>query len=254
MLPALAMTFRDGVAAFLAVGVFAAVFSRTGKSRLLTATKWAIALSLFTTPAAGALFSLAENQALWEGVLALAAAVCVAWMTAQLWHTSRAPSPASGAAPVTVFSALVVWLIVALLITRGGMEIALLVGTMVWHVPDRSLIGGAALGTALAIIVAWLWTRLVRRLPATAFRYATAAFLLAFIAHLLVDGVHEISEANVIAGTHRLHDATESFSSEGIYGQYAPYLLILLPAAAALVALFWSHGKASTGRVAHLDG
>ena len=70
---------------------------------------------------------------------------------------------------------------------------------------------------------------------------------------MLVDGVHEIAEADVLPYTDALHRMTEAFSSEGVYGQYGQYLLMVAPFLWWLVAIFWRHGKASAGGVAHLE-
>jgi hypothetical protein len=89
-------------------------------------------------------------------------------------------------------------------------------------------------------------------MPRAQFQQVTAIFLTVFFLQLAVDGVHELAEANVLIGADPLHQATEAFSSDGIYGQYTPYLLVGAPLAWWLVAIFWGHGKASTGRIAHL--
>ena len=39
----------------------------------------------------------------------------------------------------------------------------------------------------------------------------------------------ELTEANIIASLGALHDATEPFGPDGIYGQYLTYMLVALP-------------------------
>ena len=249
MLQALIITLREGFGAFLVVGVMLAIFRRAGEYRLLAATRWGISLSVVATVIAAALFSRAENQALWEGVLAIAAAVSVGWMGVHMWRTTR--SRAASRQP-NRWTGLATMFMTVLMITRGSMEIALLLGIMLWQVPALEVIFGAAAGTICAIVLAWLWARFGRRMPQPYFRQVTAIFLCVLFLQLAIDGFHEITEANVLAGAEPLHWATEPFSSDGTYGQYAPYLLIGAPLAWWVIAIFWGHGKASAGGVAHL--
>jgi FTR1 family protein len=249
MLSALTSTLREGLSAFLVIGVLLAIFRRAGERHLIHATRWGIAGSLVTTLIAAGLFSQAANQALWEGVLALAAAAGVAWMGVHLWRTTRG----RGERHQGTFEALATVCLTILMVTRGTMEIALLVGTMLWQVPALEVLSGAAVGTALAFVLAWSWARYGRRMVQPYFRQVTTMFVCVFFLQLLVDGFNEMAEANLVAGAASLQRATAPFSSDGAYGQYAPYLLIAVPLVWWLLALFLGHGKASTGRVAHLE-
>lgn len=247
MWSALTSTLREGLTAFLIVAVMLAFFTRSKRLRFHTATRLGIGLSIPATAIAAALFSNAPNQALWEGLLALVGAACVAWIAWHMWETSRAPQRM----PHRI-TAIVIAVITILMITRGGMEIALLIGTMVVHVPSADVIAGAALGPALAVLLGVLWSRAGQQVPQRLFAQVTAIFLFVLFLQLVVDGVHELSEANAFRGAETLRQATESFSSDGVYGQYTQYLLLLAPVAWWLVALFWGYGKAPDGRVADL--
>jgi high-affinity Fe2+/Pb2+ permease len=185
---------------------------------------------------------------LWEGVLALIAAISVGWLARYLWRLARLRTAAVSAAGRVAVCAVTI-----LLIVRGGIEIALLLGTMVWHAPAIETVAGAALGPALAIAMGLVWSRAGRHVPQRLFGQITAIFLLVLCLHLLIDGLHETSEADVFAGADVLHAASESLSSEGAIGRYTPYLLLAAPLVWWLVAIFWEHGKASTGRVADVD-
>jgi FTR1 family protein len=249
MLSALTGTLREGLSAFLVIGVLLAIFRRAGERHLVHATRWGIAASLLTTLIAAGLFAQAANQALWEGVLALAAAAGVAWMGSHLWRTTRG----RGARHQGTFEAIATVFLTVLMVTRGTMEIALLVGTMVWQVPAVEVLAGAVAGTTIAIGLAWLWVRYGRRMAQPYFRQVTTAFVCVFFLQLVIDGLNEMTEASLASSARSLQQVTAPFSSDGRYGQYAPYLLIGVPLLWWLLALFLAHGKASTGRVAHLE-
>jgi high-affinity iron transporter len=247
MLQALVLTFREGLGAFLVVGVLMSVVRRAGDGRLVAVIRAGSAVSVLTTAFAAALFSMAENQALWEGILAMCGAGCVLAIAAYVTRTTSESGLRLG--PFAVAATLVITVV---LITRGAMEIALLLGTMIALVPSAGVIVGTVVGTCGAMIVAWLWVRLTPRVPWRTFFQMTAIFLMMFLLLLLVDGIHEIAESNAIGGLARLHESTESFSSDGTYGQYAPFGLIIAPLAWWLAALFWGYGQASDDSIARM--
>jgi high-affinity iron transporter len=115
------------------------------------------------------------------------------------------------------------------MIAREGMETALLMGTLMFQMQSTSLVAGAALGTAVAAAVAWMWSRYGHRVNLALFFQVTAVFLMVFVVQLLIYGVHELTEANIFPYSEPLHWATEPYGPDGIYGQYLTYLLVFLP-------------------------
>ena len=89
MLQAFVITLREGLEAFLIVAISLAYLRKSGRRELVPAVHWAIALSLFISIGAAYLFQRAANHALWEGVLAIVAAVSVASLTVHMWRTAR---------------------------------------------------------------------------------------------------------------------------------------------------------------------
>ena len=78
MLQAFVITLREGLEAFLIIAISLAYLRKSGRHQLIPAVHWGIGVSVLLSVGAGMLFQRASNQALWEGVLALAAAVLVA--------------------------------------------------------------------------------------------------------------------------------------------------------------------------------
>ena len=122
-----------------------------------------------------------------------------------------------------------VFLFTLLMITREGMETAMLMGTLLFQVRAMDIITGAAAGTVCAAIVAWLWSRYGHRVNLGLFFQVTAVFLAVFVVQLLIYGFHELTEANIFPYSEPLHWATEPYGPDGRYGQYLTYLLVLLP-------------------------
>jgi FTR1 family protein len=247
MAQALALTFREGIGAFMVVAVLLALLARAHDS-LVKPVQWGVVASIGVSIGAAALFAGADNQALWEGVLALLGAASVAWLIVACRRIGRHPGVRHGRlATVTAF------LVTVLLISRAGMEIALLLGTLIAQVPDSDVLFGAQCGVALAIAMAWVWSRLARRASSLEIGRVGTAFLVVLFIHLLVDGVHEVAEAHVWPGMEGLHLVTGPYSSDGVFGQFAPYVLLALLLLWLLVAIFFGDGKASTCGVTHMD-
>jgi high-affinity iron transporter len=123
-----------------------------------------------------------------------------------------------------------VFLFTLLMITREGMETALLMNALVLQVKSLPLIGGAIAGLVVAALVAWGWSRYGHRVNLGLFLQVTAIFLLVFLVQLLVYGFHELTEAGVLPFSEPLHLATEPYGPDGRYGKYLSYLLVVLPA------------------------
>lgn len=245
MLQAFVITLREGLEAFLIVAISLAYLRKSGRKELVPAVHWGIALSILISIGAAMVFQRAANQALWEGILALAAAVSVASLTVHMWRAARrVKSEIEGRLHESTLQRgaaafLGVFGFTLLMITREGMETALLMGTLLFQIKSLHVIVGAAAGTVCAAGVAWLWSRYGHRVNLALFFQVTAVFLLVFVIQLVIYGFHELTEANVLPYSQPLHWATEPYGPDGQYGQYLSYLLVLLPMAwLAFVTLF----------------
>jgi high-affinity iron transporter len=253
MFQAFMIALREGLEAFLIVAISLAYLRKTGRAQLTSAVHWGIGVSILLSIGAAVLFNRASNQALWEGVLALAAAVLVATLIVHMWrHAKRLKRDIeahleSSALKTGTQAFIGVFLFTLLMITREGMETALLMGTLLFQTRAVDLMAGAAAGTACAAIVAWLWSRYGHRVNLGLFFQVTAVFLAVFVVQLLIYGLHELTEANLWAGAETLHWATEPYGPDGRYGQFLTYLLVLLPLGwLAFASLFPNKKTAAT--------
>jgi high-affinity iron transporter len=235
MLQAFVITLREGLEAFLIVAISLAYLRKSGRHELIPAVYWGIAGAVVASIIAAFLLHRAANQALWEGILAIVAAVSVASLTVHMWRTAKRirsdiEAHLRRSAGKEHRTALIgVFVFTLLMISREGMETALLMGTLLFQVQSTSLISGAVVGTGAAAFVAWLWSRYGHRVNLALFFQVTAVFLLVFVVQLLIYGFHELTEANIFPYSEPLHWATEPYGPDGRYGQYLTYLLVLLP-------------------------
>jgi high-affinity iron transporter len=235
MLQAFVVTLREGLEAFLIVAISLAYLKKSGRRELVPAVHWGIALSILLSIGAAILFQRAANQALWEGVLAIIAALSVASLTVHMWRTARhiksdIEGHLSASALKTGTAAFIgVFLFTLFMITREGMETALLLGTLLLQQTPGSIILGAIIGIVVAAFVAWLWSHYGHRVNLAVFFQVTAVFLLVFVVQLLIYGFHELTEANIFPYSEPLHLATEPYGPDGRFGQYLSYLLVMLP-------------------------
>jgi len=249
MLQAFVITLREGLEAFLIVAISLAYLRKTGRGTLVPAIHWGIVTSIAVSIGAGLLLSKARNQSLWEGILGIAAALMVASLTVHMWRAGRHMkkdiegklAASSGKSGTRAFWGVFVFTV--LMITREGMETAMLMNALLFQVKAMSIAAGAIGGTLLAAFVAFLWSRYGHRVNLARFFQVTAVFLLVFVVQLLIYGFHELAEAHVLPNSEALHWATEPYGPDGTYGQYLTYLLVVLPLGwLALSSFFGKHG------------
>jgi len=236
MLQAFVITLREGLEAFLIVAISLAYLRKTGRASLRAAVYWGTGVSVATSAAAGYAFSFARNQALWEGLLAAVAAVLVASLVVHMLRIgrelpgrirARLAEAAGSESDATAW--LGVLLFTVLMITREGMETALLLGTLAFQMKAANLLAGALGGLAAAALVSVLWARYGHRVDLRRFLQVTALFLLLFVVQLAIYAVHELAEANVFPNSVALHDATEPYGPDGLYGQWLTFGLVAVP-------------------------
>jgi high-affinity iron transporter len=259
MLQAFVITLREGLEAFLIVAISLAYLRKSGRRELIPAVHWGIGLSIVLSIAAAWLFQQASNQALWEGILALVAAVLVASLIVHMWrHAKRLKREIEGKLQASTLKTGAaafagVFLFTLLMISREGMETALLMGTLLFQIRAADIVLGAAAGTVCAASVAWLWSKYGHRVNLALFFQVTAVFLMVFVVQLLIYGFHELTEANIFPYSEPLHWATEPYGPDGRYGQYLTYFLVLLPMAWLAGAALLAARKPTLGAAARPD-
>ncbi len=245
------IALREGIEAFLIVALTLSYLARTGRRALAKAVYAALGVSVVTCAAAGFLFSKAANQPLWEGILALAAAALVGSLLLYMKRVSarlksdietRIESRAGASTPARAFWG--VFVFVLLMITREGMETALLIATAFFQLKSSAVLLGLGAGLVGAAAIGFLWTRLGRGVPLKTLLNVSAVFLAIFVVQLVLYGVHELSEAQLFPASQAIHDVTEILGPDGRIGQLLAYALAVIPTA-WLLGIWWKRRKAA---------
>jgi high-affinity iron transporter len=250
MLQTLLVTLREGIEAFLIVAITLAYLRKTNRIALSSAVLWGTGLGVAMSVLAGYLFGQAENKPMWEGFLALAAAVMVLSMVVYMLRASKrmrgdiAAKVEAAALKSSTGAWIGVFAFVLVMIVREGMETALILTTLLFEQGSRDLLMGATIGVLLAALVAWAWSRYGQRVNLKRFFQVTSVFLILFTVQLFIYAFHEFSEAGVIPGIDNefWHAATEPYGPEGQYGEWLTYLMVLIPVAWLAIASWRDRG------------
>lgn len=251
MLNSFIIVLREGFESFLLVAVILAYLRKSGQQWLNTSVYIAIAVALaasgglayvlnagveeatvtrmFGETMGGYVNMFFANEALREAVLGAIAVVMVGTLVIHMWRSgpkiqqrmrerlsevSSKPSSLAAVAGVFIFT--------FLMITREGMETALLL----MQVKDPNLIQGALLGLAAAVAFAISWAKFGHLLNLKRFFQVTSIFLLLFMVQVAIYSFHEFTEAGLLPNSEALHIATEKYSPDGLYGKWFSPIMI----------------------------
>jgi high-affinity iron transporter len=248
MLQALIIVFREGFEAFLTVAIIVAYLKKTGRDALRPAVWWGIAISVIASAGLGYVLQKI-NQPLWEGILALVAALLVASFVIHIWRVaptmkrdmeSKLEQRASGPwAWIGVFG------FTLLMITREGMETAL----MLIQVRQGRFWLGCALGLAAAAAMSWLWAHFGHRINVKRFFQVTGLFLLLFTVQIVFYAIHEFSEAEILPNSEAIHIATEPYSADGRYSMHIMFGMVAICAVWLAAMTLIDRARASRGPI-----
>jgi FTR1 family protein len=206
---ALVITLREGVEAALVLAIAASLLERRGLGRLrgplFAGAAVAVALS---AAAAAAAARLTWNQDLVEGVAMLVGAVLVFSLVWWMWRTAprvqreieeglaRASGGGGG-------SATGMFLFAFGMVFREGLETAVFLTASGFNSQGVERWMGALAGLALAVLFGVLFARGTLKVALRPFFSLTSAVLLLIGLQLLVGGLHELSEIQILPSSRR---------------------------------------------------
>jgi high-affinity iron transporter len=262
MLNSFIIVFREGFESILLVAVILSYLHKTGRKWLTTVVYVALVAGLsasaalgyvlrqgvsdaaverlFGTTAGASISSFLANESLREGVLGVVAMIMVGSLVIYMWRTGpkvqqrmRARLGAVSTRSSRLAAIAGVFLFTFLMITREGMETAL----MLLQVHGSEMLTGAGLGLCAAALFAWSWTKFAHLINVKRFFQVTGIFLLLFMLQVGIYSFHEFSEAGLLPNSEALHAATEKFSPDGLYGKW--FSLVMISVCAFWLLLGW---------------
>jgi len=271
MLNSFIIVMREGFESFLLVAVILAYLRKSEQKWLNSSVYVAIALalaasgglayvlnagveettvtSMFGTFVGGYVNQFFANEALREAVLGAIAVVMVGTLVIHMWRHGpkvqqrmREKLDAVSSKSSRTAAVLGVFLFTFVMITREGMETAL----MLMQVKNPNLINGALLGLAAAILFAIGWAKFGHLINVRRFFQVTGIFLLLFMVQVSIYSFHEFAEAGLLPNSEFLHEATEKFSPDGLYGKWFSPIMIGICALWLLGAWLIDRRKAET--------
>ena len=245
------IVLREGFESFLLVAVILTYLRKAGHRWLTSAVYVAILLGLGISAGLGYVLNngveeatilntfgitagpyvnqFLANEALREAVLGVVAILMVGTLVVHMWRSGpklqekmRARLGAMSSRKSRIAAVAGVFLFTFLMITREGMETALLL----LQVRDPQMISGALLGLCAALLFAWAWARYGHLINIKRFFRVTGIFLLLFMLQVAIYSFHEFSEAGLLPNSETLHTATEKFSPDGLYGKWFSLLMV----------------------------
>jgi FTR1 family protein len=204
MLSAFLISLREGLEAALVVGI-CLVYLRKIDRRDLTRPVWyGVATALLLSGVAAALLErFAWSQEGVEGVLMLVAAALLVSMIIWMRRVARTlrgdiegkVDTLAGRGPA---AALGLFLFVFAMVLREGIETVIFLGALSFNADGLTLGIGTTLGLAAAVAVGMFFFRGALPVPLGRFFEATSLMLMVITAQLVLSGLHELSEAEMI--------------------------------------------------------
>ena len=262
MLNSFIIVLREGFESFLLVAVILSYLRKSGQRWLSSAVYVAIAMGFTASAGLGYLLvsgvdesrlqqifgdrvgayagHFLANESLREGVLGLIAMLMVGTLVIHMWRTGpklrermhhRLGEMSSRTSRWAALAG--VFLFTFLMITREGMETAL----MLIQVRNSQLVAGSLLGLGAAVLFAWSWARFGHLINVKRFFQVTGIFLLLFMLQVGIYSFHEFSEAGLLPNSEVLHAATEKFSPGGLYGKW--FSLVMISVCALWLLIGW---------------
>lgn len=250
MFQSLLISFREGLEAFLMVAVATLYLRKTQRNALLGAVRAGLVAAAAGSLAIGVLLAqLGAWSPVWEGLLALLAAVAV---MACVWHMLKMGRHLGGEISTGLGQTLrldaadawwAVFVFTFLMVGREGIEAAAMMASLSTSAELTPLLLGGSAGLAGAAGLALLWIKYGRQINLTRFFNVTSIFMLAFALLLLIKAFYEFTEVGLIPGidNEAWHQASRAYVNGG-FAQIVSVLLVVAPTLWLLVA-YWLERK-----------
>ncbi len=231
------ITFREGLEAFLIIAITLAYLSKTGRKDLMKAVYWGLAAAILISATTGWHIAELAEDPIMEGALAITAGVFVASLTYMMMKSAKnikkkISETLDKTTAKTGFKAgLGIFSFTVIMVSREGMETAMMLGSLASAVNSSEMLLGALLGFSCVGIIGYLWFSQSARINLGLFMQVTGIFLILFCAHLFLYGFHELTEAGVVPGVDNFywHTLTEPLEPGEPVGRAITIGLLAIP-------------------------
>jgi high-affinity iron transporter len=203
MFESLVITLREGVEAALVLAIALSLLRRRGLERRSGALFAGAGVAVLTSIGVAVLATrLTWNEELAEGIAMLVGSALVLTLVWWMWRSAPRMKEEieTGIERVTGggASSLGLFLFAFGMVFREGVETAVFLSAAGFNSQGVGLWLGALIGLALAVVFGVLFVRGTLRVPLKPFFSLTSAVLLLIAVQLLIGGLHELSEAEVL--------------------------------------------------------
>lgn len=204
MLETLLITFREGLEAFLIIAIMLAYIDKMGYTHLKKPIFSGIVVALIISCTTGWHVAELAQDPVWEGCFAMIAGLMVASFTLYIMRTAKHIKGDIGqrleesAGKGGALAEIGVFVFTILMISREGMETALMLGALTAQNDSRDMLIGALAGLASIGAIAYLWASQSHKINIGLFLQVTGIFLVLFSIELFAYGLHELSEMAAI--------------------------------------------------------
>lgn len=206
MFGAFVITLREGIEAALMIGLLIGTLKKTHRLDLMRPVFWGIGMAVIASGIGAVVLQFfVINEEMYEGVLYLTAAFFVSSMLYWMSHHARA---LKGQIEHTIdhvthlkkrrMQAVSLFAFSFLMIFREGVETVLFLSAVGLTTEKLLSFIGGILGSALAVIFCVAFVKGTVRVNLVRFFRVSAMVLAIFIIQLLINGFHELSEAQVL--------------------------------------------------------
>ena len=210
MFQSLVITLREGVEAALIVGIVLGWLKKTGRQGWNRIVAWGVVGAILASAGAAYLVHRLEvGEDAYEGWLMLLGAVFVASMVAWMWHAGKRMKQEIEtrlrglSAEPSRTAALGLFLFVFLMVFREGIETVLFLAAVSLRTSELLNFMGGLIGLGLAFALGVAFFKGSVKVDLRRFFSVTSLVLFVVAAQLLVSGVHELSEAQVLPSSRR---------------------------------------------------
>ena len=238
MFSILMICFREGLEAFLIIAIMAGVLRQAGRENMLTTLRLGVVASVLMSIILGIALVNHGMSPIWEGWLALVAAILVVSCTLHMLthgkHMKREITDKLNLLieKLGVYAYLSLFLFVVFMVGREGVETATMIASLATQDSANDLVIGGIIGVLCASAMALAWTKFGRKVNLSRFFQVSAVFMVIFSIQLVIYAFHEFSEAGALPllDNSYWHMVSEPYGPDGKIGHWISYSLVIMPA------------------------